>query len=458
MSPRPPAADVWTVDANEALRLSLVRAKDDKASLSTREAYEGFHPTFTYPMFGEDEKIYGYRDLSVDLKFASGSLATHLSLTSSAMVASTSARDNVLSTLTRFLPPPSDDASCATADDFSTRVEADALAFRPHGDCVFSYSRPVSALGKGKARDGADDGKAYRISPVLSPEDAETVEFEVYHSTWATPGFRAYHRRMQLFVLLYIEAGSYIKEDEEGWEFMVLYEKRTRRSDPSIATYHFVGYATLYPFYCFPERVRMRISQFLILPPYQQEGHGSALYTAIYQHVLARPEIAELTVEDPAEAFEDLRDRNDLKMLLGHPLFMSEAGRTNGVSGVGGEGSAVNGEGRVGGGRVGRPRRRARKGQMGPPANRAWVEKWRVELKLAARQFHRLVEMLMLRHLDPTDVLGQRAYRLQVKERLYRFNFEMLAQLDLVERQRKLEETFRTVKGDYERILALVTA
>lgn len=37
------------------------------------------------------------------------------------------------------------------------------------------------------------------------------------------------------------------------------YEKRKRRSDPSIATYHFVGYSSLYPFYCFPERVRMRI-------------------------------------------------------------------------------------------------------------------------------------------------------------------------------------------------------
>ncbi len=36
----------------------------------------------------------------------------------------------------------------------------------------------------------------------------------------------------------------------------------------------------------------------------------------LYQHVLARPEVTELTVEDPAEAFEDLRDRNDLKWLV----------------------------------------------------------------------------------------------------------------------------------------------
>jgi hypothetical protein len=28
---------------------------------------------------------------------------------------------------------------------------------------------------------------------------------------------------MQLFILLYIEAGSYINEEEESWEFVVLY-------------------------------------------------------------------------------------------------------------------------------------------------------------------------------------------------------------------------------------------
>ena len=73
----------WTVDANETIRLSLgaylpsplyinaspsltdtrpthqpilcsrhsaVRAADDKAGLTSNECYEGFHPTFTYPV------------------------------------------------------------------------------------------------------------------------------------------------------------------------------------------------------------------------------------------------------------------------------------------------------------------------------------------------------------------------------------------------------------------------
>ena len=37
------------------------------------------------------------------------------------------------------------------------------------------------------------------------------------------------------------------------------YEKRRRRDTQRTPTYHFMGYSTLYPFYCFPERVRMRL-------------------------------------------------------------------------------------------------------------------------------------------------------------------------------------------------------
>ncbi|KAL6308026.1 histone acetyltransferase type B catalytic subunit [Sparassis latifolia] len=431
----------WSTDANEAFRLSLVRAQDDRASLTAREAYEGFHPTFTYPLFGEEEKLYGYRDPKIDLKFASGSLEQYFHLSYTAKLPSSSAVDDIEGTVAKFIPA----GYYTDEDEFKKRVEADATAFSPLGTRILTYTRPASTLSR--------KGKHIVIPQVLSPEDEETVDFEVYHCTWQTPGFREYHRRMQLFILLYIEGGSLISEEEELWEFVVLFEKRKRRHAPEVATYHFVGYSTLYPFYCFPERVRMRLSQFVILPPYQQEGHGSALYMAIYQYVLATPSIAELTVEDPAEAFEDLRDRNDLKMLLADERFMREAL---------GEGAASNGGG--GGGRVGRRRgagvpvglRAAKKGRLGPPADKAWVEKRRVELKIASRQFYRLIEMLMLKHLDPSDQRAARAYRLQVKERLYRFNYDSLVQLDKKERQLKLEETFQSVRADYVRILALV--
>lgn len=421
----------WTCSANEALTLSLVRAEKDKEALAEDESYEGFHPVFTYPIFGEEETIYGYKDLVIDLRFASGSLAQYLSVRWSEKLESSSTVDDVEGTLAKFIP----EDYYKQKDTFTSRVELDATSFKPLGEKIYSYKRrSPAALGKRKAVIPQD---------ALDPEDPDTVIYEVYHATWNTLGFREYHRRMQLFILLYIEGGSYINEEEDSWEFVVLFERRKRKDAPSTPTYHFVGYSSLYPFYCYPERVRMRLSQFVIVPPYQRQGHGSELYNSIYQYIVSRPDIAELTVEDPAEAFEDLRDVNDLKMLLNHTQFMEEALGPEVASAAGGK----------------VPRRKGAakgKGKLGPPADKGWVERWRRELKMAGRQFSRLVEMLILLHMDPADAVAARAYRLQVKERIYRFNFEVLAQMEKPERQEKLEETFHSVKEDYLRILSSV--
>lgn len=109
---------------------------------------------------------------------------------------------------------------------------------------------------------------------------------------------------------------------------------------------------------------------------------AAELYKAIYQYIVKHESIAELTVEDPAEAFEDLRDKNDLEMLLSNQQFMAE--------GLGGQES--HGGGRVGGiGRTGRSGRggakkgasESKKGKLVPPVDKVWVEKWRKQLKIA---------------------------------------------------------------------------
>lgn len=87
--------------------------------------------------------------------------------------------------------------------------------------------------------------------------------------------------------------------------------------------------------------------------------------------MLSQDHVSELTIEDPAEAFEDLRDRNDLKMLLGLRQFMEEGFGTSGSS----TGSRV--------GPIRRTKSSSGAGKMGPPVNRAWAEKWRVQLKIA---------------------------------------------------------------------------
>jgi histone acetyltransferase 1 len=57
------------------------------------------------------------------------------------------------------------------------------------------------------------------------------------------------------------------------------------------------------------------------LPPFQRAGHGGNFYDIICSHARANPYVKELIIEDPSDAFEDLRDRRDLQFLEGQGVF-----------------------------------------------------------------------------------------------------------------------------------------
>ena len=61
--------------------------------------------------------------------------------------------------------------------------------------------------------------------------------------------------------------------------------------------YGIVGYATVYQYYAYPANVRPRISQVLVLPPYQKKGLGSRLLNTIYQHYMNDDKVVDITGE-----------------------------------------------------------------------------------------------------------------------------------------------------------------
>lgn len=64
---------------------------------------------------------------------------------------------------------------------------------------------------------------------------------------------------MQIFVLFFIEGGSYIDEEDDRWEFVTLYEKRKSAIEGQF-TYSFVGYTSLYEFFYWPDKTRLRLA------------------------------------------------------------------------------------------------------------------------------------------------------------------------------------------------------
>jgi hypothetical protein len=71
----------------------------------------------------------------------------------------------------------------------------------------------------------------------------------------------------------------------------------------------------------FPDKKRLRISQFFIVPLHQRRGLGSVLYKAVMRDAAADEDVKEVTVEDPSEEFCMFKLANDLAMVkAGEPL------------------------------------------------------------------------------------------------------------------------------------------
>lgn len=387
----------WTSNANEATSLRLVGAPPPCDGV--------FHPEFTYPIFGDAETIYGYSDLHIRLSFASGRLTPALDVSYKAKNTTTAAKiDDVRATMLEYLPKDEvvtpDALQALAAQD--TRGGSDA--FRPHGERVATYTRTP----KPKARSSL--GSLFSARSRAGPTAPR--EFHIYHATWDTPGFREWHARAQILTLFFIEGASYIQGDEPNWEFYTVFERvQTEEGE----AFHLVGFTSLYRFWCWPGRTRLRLSQFLILPPFQKQRHGAELYNTVFDRMLADPDVCELTIEDPSEAFDGLRDACDLARLS------KEEGLQQAIA----------------------------DGRLRPPIERAWSDRARAEHKMAPRQWSRMLEILALKHLDQGSMDLVRAYRLQLKARLFRVNREVLSQLSRVQRLEKLQETFESVVDEY---------
>lgn len=292
---------------------------------------------------------------------------------------------------------------------------------------------------------------------------------------------RQINSRVQILAPLYIEGGSYIGQedgsdstsqeiaDADRWTVFFLYRKDKSADDPEKSSYIFVGYSTIYRFYWFQEPTppstpseewelpkgevnladlpcRTRLSQFVVLPPFQGKGHGARLYKTIFEHYHQHAQTQEFTVEDPNEAFDDLRDICDLEFLQSIPEFKNlRLDKTVKIPSSGPLPKLI-----VGGDKMEDIRRKA---------------------KIAPRQFYRAVEMHLMSQLPdsvrPTMDLEkevpaptkednhlEKLWQLVAKQRLYRHNKDFLAQLEPSERIEKLADTLAGVELANARILA----
>ena len=311
--------------------------------------------------------------------------------------------------------------------------------------------------------------------------------FEIWAGSLTDPATRTLFDRIQIFTSFFIEGGVPIKTDDmewtlERWTIYFVFEIQPQTPTPSASPYVFAGFANTYRFASFqpssstnesqqvsllsnfPDSQvcveelpsRLRIAQFILLPPFQHQGHGSALYDTIYQRAMSDITIHELTVEDPNEEFDVLRDICDHRTLF--PLFRSTNLKIN-----------TN------------PyppdmKRRPHRLPTGKLVPLDSLDSIRLKTKIAPRQFARLTEMYLLSLIPESHRLAgnanltkihiqkhkltdecDRAYywwRMLVKQRVYKKNRDFMIQMDKEERWGKLEESLQGIELEYMLLLS----
>ncbi|KAF8537990.1 acyl-CoA N-acyltransferase, partial [Trichophaea hybrida] len=371
--------DDWSTDANDALTLALVSPR-------TGHVLTEFGPTFTYPLYGETENIFGYKKLQIRLMFAADDMEPCVATTYTERVSNIGEveAEDVIKPLSEVLPESFSQDPISYFNSLRIRNKS----FIPPGVLETSFHHA---------------GRSY----------------ELWRSSIVDAQCRELLGNMQLLVLLYIEGGNVIELDDEEWsnmrwEVFFLYENHPDH------LYYFIGYCTLYRYYIFNKQFanqsRIRISQFLILPPFQRKGLGSRFYDSIIQHYLNMPEVREITIEDPSQEFGDLRDRQDMLRLEKDTEFHTMKVSTFML-----------------------------KKQL--------LLELRERMKMPMHQFLRCTEMKLLRNLNMKDRKEYKAFRLIVKSRVYKQHSDVLAQLDKLDRFQKLNESYHQVEDDYKRLL-----
>ncbi|KAL1893158.1 histone acetyltransferase 1 [Sporothrix stenoceras] len=476
--------DEWVSNANEALEISLVQPGP-----TGLRSIASFNPKFTYSIFGDEETIIGYQGLKISLRFNASDMRPNLHVSSSKKLKTGEIEPTDIQTVLKgYLA----DVAFQKPSEFEQAVQQTSkVDYRPPGERIRSFV--------------GSDGR-----------------YEIWKGTLSDPAVLQLVKRIEIFVPFFIEGGTFIaKEDAtshtvdsaDRWSIFFLYRTRQRPGSADSYEYEFAGYSTVYRFLlpvgpATPPRkgakqdefslppsdedghqttsfalaklpCRSRISQFIVLPPFQGKGNAGRLYSAIFDEYLDEPQTKEITVEDPNEAFDDLRDIADLAHLSKLPAF-TDVVRIDTAVKIPRTGPS--------------PRNIA-----GDPAA---LETLRHTTKIAPRQFNRVVEMYLMQRLAPSvrptleeeeedegdeeegksvaaalavangkdkgksaaDSLPPvtpeqeheyKLWRLLVKQRLYRHNKEILGQLERSQRIDKLEETLVSVELEYARILSM---
>lgn len=81
--------------------------------------------------------------------------------------------------------------------------------------------------------------------------------------------------------------------DDDKWNYFIMYEKYLNENQEY--AYGVVAFGTVYEYYAYPSHIRPRISQLLVLPPFQKKGLAAYLINSMYKHYIDMQSVVDIT-------------------------------------------------------------------------------------------------------------------------------------------------------------------
>lgn len=285
----------FVTDALECTQFRLIRDDDDFENETAV-----FRPEMAHQIFGEQENIFGYRDLAIDVCFAASSLDIYFNIKYSKKVDDMN-NDGI------------------KADD----VEK-ALAAIVEDGCYFTNLDEYKKIVKSKNETFVPFGTKIDEFEISSgTPEGNMRKFEVYKTDINDKNFLKFHARLETFSFWFIDAFSRVEHDPL-WLFFTVYEKYSINNSDK-ARYATAGYFTVYQYYSYPEHTRPRVSQILVLPPFQKLGIAYRLIErTIFDHFVPNEKVADITYEEPTAVVQHIRCVIDAKRCMVLPAFAKE--------------------------------------------------------------------------------------------------------------------------------------
>lgn len=385
-----------TLRANKIVELRFIHGAADLSPSGAREPHEKSlttNPPFLHQIIPK-ENVFGWANLSVAIYIHLPSLSYWIDSFGERLELPPSASDCPERTdVPTLLAPFVKGGLCETRAAFEEAISEPFVSSL--SNCVLQYEKNGRKFA------------VYKESFVVKGDSGVPVRNEK---------FLSFHRRMAFLMFIHIDGASFIDDEDPRWEVYVVVE------EPDNAPSEFVGYATTYPFSVLRKASeeeghrmnfadRIRISQVFVSPLQQGKGHGSKLLQAIYKNAKERNAI-EVTVEDPSRGFRLLRDVTDLKRSYAAGIL--DASKT-----------------------------------FLPEQESELLALLRKDMLLTAGQAKRCLEVHQLKYTDRENEEKYKKYRLWVKRRLFKENYEVLDNFDKEERKVKLAEIYEDYEKEY---------